>query len=70
MKDFSMKDELTIDQSAMAEAAENAANCLRALSNPSRLLLLCELLGGNGMSGILKRHLAWDRLTCHSNWHV
>ena len=57
MKDFSMKDELTIDQSAMAEAAENAANCLRALSNPSRLLLLCELLAGERNVGDLEASL-------------
>jgi DNA-binding transcriptional ArsR family regulator len=57
MRDFSMKDELTIDQSAMAEAAENAANCLRALSNPSRLLLLCELLRGERNVGDLEAAL-------------
>lgn len=30
----------------MAEAAEEAAGVLRALSNPSRLLLMCQLAGG------------------------
>lgn len=33
-----------IDKDVMAEAAEEAASCLRALSNPSRLLLLCHLI--------------------------
>lgn len=36
--------ELKISQSAMAASAEDAASCLRALSNPSRLLLLCQLV--------------------------
>ena len=31
-------------QTLMADAAEAAAGCLRALSNPSRLLLLCQLV--------------------------
>jgi ArsR family transcriptional regulator, virulence genes transcriptional regulator len=31
-------------QDRMAEAAEDAASMLKALSNPSRLLLLCQLV--------------------------
>lgn len=34
----------TFDKEAMSQAAEEAAACLRALSNPSRLLLLCHLI--------------------------
>ena len=33
-----------IEQSAMAAAAEEAATVLRALANPSRLMLLCALV--------------------------
>lgn len=33
-----------MDKEAMSQSAEAAASCLRALSNPSRLLLLCYLL--------------------------
>ncbi len=33
-----------IDKDVMAHSAEEAAACLRALSNPSRLLLLCHLI--------------------------
>lgn len=39
-----MKDTGITADGMMAEAAEEAASCLRALSNPSRLLLLCELV--------------------------
>ena len=39
-----MTDMELIDKDIMAEAAEDAAACLRALSNPSRLLLLCHLI--------------------------
>lgn len=39
-----MKDTGIELQNAMADAAEEAAGCLRALSNPSRLLLLCQLI--------------------------
>ncbi|WP_373353278.1 ArsR/SmtB family transcription factor [Pseudoroseicyclus sp. CXY001] len=35
-----------IDADAMAEAAAAAVEVLKVLSNPARLLLLCELLGG------------------------
>lgn len=46
-----------IDKDAMTEAAEQAASCLRALSNPSRLLLLCHLLGGERNVGDLEQAL-------------
>ena len=32
------------DKEMMSQSAEEAASCLRALSNPSRLLLLCHLI--------------------------
>lgn len=41
-----MKDTTNDMQQAMAEAAEEAAAFLRTLSNPSRLLLLCQLVDG------------------------
>ena len=39
-----MTDIATFNKDIMAEAAEEAATYLRALSNPSRLSLLCHLL--------------------------
>ena len=36
---------------AMAASVEDAAACLRALSNPSRLLLLCHLVEGERSVG-------------------
>lgn len=42
---------------AMAASAEEAANCLRALSNPSRLLLLCQLVEGERSVGELETAL-------------
>ena len=42
-----MKDSTGLMQSAMAQSAEEAAGYLRALSNPSRLLLLCQLVDGS-----------------------
>lgn len=41
----------------MAEAAEEAAACLRALSNPSRLLLLCQLIEAERNVGELEAAL-------------
>lgn len=41
-----MKDAGQEMMDAMTEAAQEAAGCLRALSNPSRLLLLCHLTEG------------------------
>lgn len=42
---------------AMAQSAAEAANCLRALSNPSRLLLLCQLVEGERSVGELEAAL-------------
>ncbi len=44
-------------QKEMMAAAEDAAACLRALSNPSRLLLLCHLVGGERSVGELENAL-------------
>lgn len=52
-----MKDHETIVDNPMAAAAEEAAACLRALSNPSRLLLLCELATGEKNVGQLETAL-------------
>ena len=52
MPDISM---ISIDD--MSEAAEDAAACLRALSNPSRLLLLCQLIDGDKSVGEMERAL-------------
>ncbi len=46
-----------IEQDLMAEAADEAANVLRALSNPSRLLLLCRLVEGERSVGELVARL-------------
>ncbi|MXQ06771.1 metalloregulator ArsR/SmtB family transcription factor [Alphaproteobacteria bacterium GH1-50] len=42
---------------AMAASADEAAGCLRALSNPSRLLLLCQLVDGERSVGELENAL-------------
>ena len=39
-----MSFDAVFDHDVMADAAQEASTCLRALSNPSRLLLLCHLL--------------------------
>ena len=52
-----MKDATELMQSAMAEAAEEASVCLRALSNPSRLLLLCHMVDGQKSVGELEKAL-------------
>ncbi|MGI9393856.1 MAG: ArsR/SmtB family transcription factor [Boseongicola sp.] len=44
-------------QLAMAESAKEAAGYLRALSNPSRLLLLCQLVEGEMSVGELENAL-------------
>jgi DNA-binding transcriptional ArsR family regulator len=41
-------------QLAMAKSAEEAAGYMRALSNPSRLLLLCQLVEGEMSVGELE----------------
>ena len=52
-----MDSAVAIDKDVMAEAAEEAASCLRALSNPSRLLLLCHLINGERNVGELEAAL-------------
>ena len=42
---------------AMAASVEDAAACLRALSNPSRLLLLCHLVEGERSVGEMETAL-------------
>ncbi len=44
-------------QIAMAKSAEEAAGYMRALSNPSRLLLLCQLVEGELSVGELESAL-------------
>ena len=46
-----------IDQDVMADAAHEAASCLRALSNPSRLLLLSHLAESEKNVGQLEEAL-------------
>lgn len=41
----------------MAAAAEEAAQVLRALSNPSRLLILCDLVEGERTVGEIEENL-------------
>ena len=52
-----MKDQIVISPDQMADAAEEAAAVLRALSNPSRLLLLCQLVETEKSVGELERAL-------------
>lgn len=52
-----MDDLSTISLDRMTTAAEEAAACLRALSNPSRLLLLCQLVDGEKSVGELETAL-------------
>ena len=52
-----MAEDLLISQDQMAEAAEEAATVLRALSNPSRLLILCHLVEGEKSVGEMERAL-------------
>ena len=46
-----------ISQTRMAAAANEAASVLRALSNPSRLLILCQLVEGQKSVGELESAL-------------
>lgn len=50
-------DQIDISQDAMAQAAEEAAGVLRALSNPSRLLILCQLVESEKSVGQLEEAL-------------
>lgn len=52
-----MDDQIAIHPDQMADAAEEAAGVMRALSNPSRLLLLCQLVEGEKSVGELERAL-------------
>ena len=52
-----MKDNSELLQSAMAQSAEEAAAYLRTLSNPARLLLLCQLVEGPKRVGELEEAL-------------
>ena len=52
-----MNVETAIEKTHMAEAAREAASVLRALSNPSRLLLLCCLVEGEQTVGELESEL-------------
>jgi DNA-binding transcriptional ArsR family regulator len=50
-------EDVEISQEAMAQAAEDAAGVLRALSNPSRLLILSQLVDGEKSVGQLEEAL-------------
>ena len=49
-----MKDNPEFSQSAMAQSATEASTYLRTLSNPARLLLLCQLVEGEKRVGELE----------------
>lgn len=46
----------------MTAASEDAANLMRSLSHPQRLLLLCALAGEEKSVGQLRRELAIDQV--------
>lgn len=52
-----MEDAVFVEEMQLSESAEDAAAFLRALANPSRLMLLCGLLGGERNVGDLERAL-------------
>ena len=52
-----MKDNPEFSQSAMAQSAAEASTYLRTLSNPARLLLLCQLVEGEKRVGELEEAL-------------
>ena len=52
-----MKDASNDMQAEMSAAAEEAAGLLRSLSNPSRLLLMCQLVEGQKSVGELENAL-------------
>ena len=52
-----MKDTSNDMQAEMSAAAEDAAGFLRSLSNPSRLLLMCQLVEGQKSVGELENAL-------------
>ncbi|HLS87304.1 MAG TPA: metalloregulator ArsR/SmtB family transcription factor [Burkholderiales bacterium] len=47
----------TIDLSAMQRSAENACRLMKALANPDRLMVLCELTQGERSVGELEQAL-------------
>ena len=49
-----MEGSFRVKADQMAMAAEEAADAMRALSNPSRLLILCQLAGGERTVGELE----------------
>lgn len=52
-----MTDPAALPVSEMAAAAEQAAGAMRALSNPSRLMILCKLVEGPASVGTLETAL-------------
>jgi ArsR family transcriptional regulator len=58
---MAMAEDFVILQDEMARAAEDAAALMRALSNPSRLLLLCHLVEGEKSVGELERALGMSQ---------
>jgi len=57
LESSAMKDNSEFSQSAMAQSAKEAAAYLRTLSNPARLLLLCQLVDGPKRVGELEEAL-------------
>lgn len=57
----SMPGGLEIDAAAMEEAAREAAAVMRLLSNPSRLLILCQLAVGEKSVGALEAALGLEQ---------
>jgi len=58
---MAMAEDFVILKDEMALAAEDAAALMRALSNPSRLLLLCNLVEGEKSVGELERALGMSQ---------
>lgn len=56
-----MAEDFSISADLMVNAAEDAASVMRALSNPSRLLLLCQLVEGEKSVGELERALGMSQ---------
>ena len=52
-----MPRELTVKMTRLQSSAGRASTLLKALSNRSRLLILCELVGGERTVGDLQRHV-------------
>jgi DNA-binding transcriptional ArsR family regulator len=52
-----MNIDMTIDPNAMREAADDASDLLKALSNQHRLLILCQLIEGEKSVGQLAEFL-------------